>query len=297
MKDNLNKGLAIICCMLGVAFLVQCSNTKSLGNKTGYKTIFFDDFNGKDLNSAVWNVEITGRNVNHELQAYVDSARTIYIAHGKEAEGAQNGALVLQPRMAPGFKTTEGKSFDFISGRINTRNKFEFKYGTAEARIKLTAGSGLWPAWWLLGKGKWPDIGEVDIMEYVGEKNWASAAVHGPGYSGETPFVEKKLFASDNDVTQWHIYAVDWTPDSLVFKYDNFPMYTVNRKMVEKYGKWSFDNDKFLILNYAVGGAYPVKVNHVRQPYYGITTATVDSIKDNKAKMLIDWVRVKKRIE
>lgn len=297
MKNNFNKRLTLIFSLVVAVFLAQCSFTKNSHSDDGYKTIFFDDFDSKILNPSVWNVEITGRNVNHELQAYVDSEKTIYIAHGEEAEGAVNGALVLQPRLAPGFKTTDGKKFDFISGRINTRNKFEFKYGTAEARIKLTEGSGLWPAWWLLGKGNWPDIGEVDIMEYVGEKNWASAAVHGPGYSGETPFVEKKYFSKDNDVTKWHIYAVDWTPDSLVFKYDNSVMYVVNKKMVEKYGKWSFDNDKFLILNYAIGGAYPIKLNHVRQPYYGITLAAVDSIKDNKAKMLIDWVRVKKRIE
>lgn len=49
----------------------------------------------------------------------------------------------------------------------------------------LPAGAGLWPAFWLLGYDKWPESGEIDVMEYVGEPDWVSAAVHGPGYFGE----------------------------------------------------------------------------------------------------------------
>jgi beta-glucanase (GH16 family) len=202
--------------------------------------------------------------------------------------------LILQPHYSPGFITKEGKKFDFISGRIDSRNKVEFMYGTASARIKLTDGTGLWPAWWMLGKGRWPDSGEIDIMEYVGEKDWASAAVHGPGYSGETPFVNRLYFPGNNDVTSWHIYSVDWTPDSLVFKYDDTPMFRVTKAMAEHYGKWSFDNDKFLILNFALGGAFPVKVNGVKEPYNGIPASTVELIKNKKSRMLIDWVRVVK---
>ena len=256
------------------------------------KTIFFDDFNSRKLNRSKWNVQITGMHVNDELQAYVDTPSTAYIVQGAAAEGATNGALVLRPQLAPNFKTQDGQTFNFISGRINTQSKFEFKYGTAEARIKLTDGAGLWPAWWMLGNGNWPACGEIDIMEYIGEKDWASAAVHGPGYSGETPFVNRMYLAAGNDVTHWHTYAVEWTPDALNFKYDGKLMFRVNRKMAEHYGKWAFDNNHFLLLNYALGGAYPVKINGVKSPYYGLPESSVKLIKEGKAKMLVDWVRV-----
>ena len=261
--------------------------------KPAGKVIFFDDFKGNKLDRSKWKVEITGFHVNNELQAYVDSAATMFIAHGAAAGGAADGsALVLRPVVAKGFKTQDGQNFDFISGRINTADKFEFTYGTAEARIKVTDGAGLWPAWWMLGKGTWPACGEVDIMEYVGEKDWASAAVHGPGYSGETPFVNRQYFPASNDATQWHTYAVEWTPGSLNFKYDGKLMFRVNKLMTGHYGEWAFDNPKYLILNYALGGAYPVKVNGVKAPYYGMPESTVDLIKTGKAKMLVDWVRV-----
>lgn len=273
---------------------LSCSSSKknSLSNNTDEKVIFFDDFSGAQLDRTKWNVRVTGGTVNNEQQAYVDSSHTIYIVHGEEAAGANNGALVLQPRFSPGFITKEGKKFDFISGRIDSRAKVEFKYGSASARIKLTEGAGLWPAWWALGTGRWPESGEIDIMEYVGEKDWASAAVHGPGYSGETPFVDRLYFSPDNDVTQWHIYEVEWTVDSLLFKYDDITIFRVTRPMAEHYGKWVFDNPKFLILNFALGGAFPVKVNGVKEPYFGLPASTVELIKKNQSRMLVDWVKI-----
>ena len=247
------------------------------------KVIFFDDFNTGHLDRTKWNVEITGSHYNAELQAYVDSTKTLY---------EENGSLVIQPEYAPGFVTKDGQKFDFISARINTRDKFDFLYGKAEARIRLDTGAGLWPAWWMLGYGEWPACGETDIMEFVGEHDWASAAVHGPHYSGETPFVNRYYFPSGDDVRQWHTYAVDWTPDSLLFSYDGHTMFRLTRAMATHYGPWAFDQKEFLILNFALGGAYPAKINGVTQPYYGLSQQTLDAIKQHKAKMLVDWVKV-----
>jgi beta-glucanase (GH16 family) len=287
-----NYGFIVsFCCALAVS-TICLGQKKKAAAKTEETVIFFDDFEGKKLNRNKWNAEVTGMHVNNELQAYVDTGLTVFLVNGAAAEGAKKGALVIRPQWIPGFKTKDGQTFDFISGRINTQNKFEFAYGKAEARIKLTEGAGLWPAWWLLGNGLWPACGEIDIMEYVGEKDWASAAVHGPGYSGETPFVNRQYFSAGNNVTQWHIYAVEWTPDALYFKYDGKLMFRLNKNMTGHYGKWAFDNKKYLILNYALGGAYPVKINGVTMPYNGMPASTVDLIKKNKAKMLVDWVKV-----
>ncbi|HTE12102.1 MAG TPA: glycoside hydrolase family 16 protein, partial [Chitinophagaceae bacterium] len=296
IMNHYKRFLPLLFLFYCIALFAGCAaSKKNTAVRDNQQVVFFDDFSGSSIDRTKWNVRVTGGTVNNEQQAYVDSAATVYIAHGAAAEGAENGALILQPHFSPGFITKEGKSFDFISGRIDTRNKVDFTYGTASARIKLTAGSGLWPAWWMLGAGRWPDAGEIDIMEYTGEKDWASAAVHGPGYSGETPFVNRLYFAEDNDVTNWHIYSVDWTADSLVFKYDGIQMFRTTRPMVEHFGKWSFNNAKFLILNFALGGAYPAKINGVKEPYNGITLSTIESIKNNQSKMLVDWVRITKK--
>lgn len=284
MQNRMGLGFLIGILFISFPFQSQSQSVKGdAGQSKKGKLVFFDDFSGVQLDRSKWNVETTGMHVNNELQAYVDSGRTIYL---------ENNHLVIQPRYDSGYVTKDGQRFDFISGRINTKNKFDFKYGTAEARIKLVDGAGLWPAWWMLGNGEWPQTGEIDIMEYIGEKDWASAAVHGLGYSGETPFVNRLYFNKANDVTQWHVYAVDWTPDALVFKYDGIQMFRVTKTMTSNYGTWSFDNNKYLILNFALGGAYPVKINGVKNPYYGLPSSTLELIKKNKAKMYVDWVKV-----
>jgi|SRR6185437_488226 len=257
-------------------------------------TLFFDDFNENTLNRDYWNVEITGNTVNNEQQAYVDSAATIYFVNGKSAEGAKNGALVINPVYDPGYTSAQRNHYDFISGRINTRNKFEFNHGTASVRMKMASSPGLWPAFWLLGNGEWPDCGEIDIMETVGDSSWISNALHGPGYFGNTPLVSRNKFPEGADVTQWHIYSVDWTNEAIIFKLDGKVTYTVNRAMVEKYGKWAFDNPKFVIINFALGGGYPNGVNKITKPYFGLSERSLNLIKAGKAKVLVDWVLVTK---
>ena len=254
--------------------------------------LFFDDFAGRQLDRSKWNVIVTGRTVNNEQQAYVDSTDTITVGDAPEASGAENGALIIRPRHRPGFKTAEGRAFDFISGRLESRSKFEFTYGTAAARIKLTAGAGLWPAFWALGTGRWPDTGEMDIMENVGDPTWTNFALHGPGYSGNTPLASRQFFKPGGDTTAWHIYSMEWTADALVFNVDGNEQYRVTRSMVERYGRWAYDNPKFLIVNLALGGQYPQSVNKVAEPYVGLPPSTVDLIKADKAVMVVDWVRV-----
>jgi hypothetical protein len=66
----------------------------------------------------------------------------------------------------------------------------------------------------------------------------------------------------------------------------------VTRAMVERYGKWAFDNPKHLILNLALGGDYPASVNGATTPYRGLPDATVQAIKRDEVKILVDWVRI-----
>lgn len=268
------------------------SAQKSQSKKTD--TVFFDDFNAKTLDRTKWNVEVSGTTNNDEQQAYVDSALTLYFIKNSKSVGAKNGALVIKAVYHKGYTSKEKKSYDFLSARINTENKMQFTYGTLTARMKIAAGAGLWPAFWALGNGKWPDCGEIDVMETVGDKSWTSNALHGPGYFGNTPLVYRAFFPKSTDVTRWHEYSAEWTHDAIIFKVDGKITYTVTRAMAEKYGRWAFDNPKFLILNFALGGGYPNGVNKIKTPYYGISQETVDKIKAGKAKVLVDWVLVTK---
>lgn len=254
--------------------------------------LFYDDFGTGELDRSKWNVRITGPVYNDEQQAYIDSPETIYIASEEQVPGATHGALVLRPRYRPSFATPQGDRFDFISGRIDSRDKFDFRYGSAAARIKLPAGEGLWPAFWILGYAKWPASGEIDVMEYVGERDWVSSATHGPGYFGEAGLANNLYFPDANDATAWHVYRVDWRSDRMIFSVDDQIVYRVTRPMTDFFGPWVFDDDKFLILNCALGGRYPFKINGVQEPYYGLPEPTVELIKREEVSVAVDWVRV-----
>jgi len=284
-----------IICLTTIAALAIITSAKAQQAQTKTDTVFFEDFNEQTLDRTKWNVETTGNTVNDEQEAYVDSTATLYLVHGADAEGASNGALVIKAVYHPGYTSKENKKYDFLSGRINTQQKMEFTYGTASARMKMASGAGLWPAFWALGNGEWPGCGEIDMMETVGDSSWISNALHGPNYFGNTPLAYRAFFPKGMDVTQWHVYSVDWTADSIIFKLDGKVTYTVTRAMVEHYGRWAFDNAKFIILNFALGGGYPGGVNKVKAPYYGISQATVNKIKAGEAKVLVDWVLVTKK--
>lgn len=72
---------------------------------------------------------------------------------------------------------------NFTSGKIDSANKIQVKYGLVEFRMAVPqVGIGLWPAGWMLGTSlaSWPSKGELDIME-MGHK---AATMADAGYGG-----------------------------------------------------------------------------------------------------------------
>lgn len=285
-----------LCALLGAGACLAgpptAETTPAPRDGEGRTLVFADEFDAGELDRSKWGVIGPEFWVNNEQQAYVDAPDTIRLLPAGAVEGADGGVLALQPRFRKGYRTPTGRVADFVSGRIESRGKFEFTHGRAVARIRMPDAVGVWPAFWLLGNGTWPDTGEIDIMEYVGEADWTGVALHGPGYSGETPLVDKQFFAPGTDATQWHEYAVEWTPEQITFEVDGRLTYRATRPMVEHYGKWSFDTPKFLILNFALGGAYPHKTNGIDGPYQGLPASTVERIRQGEIVMHVDWVRV-----
>ena len=300
MSDFRGRVICTACSVASCALILtlvdlahaQIAASPQQSSESCTEVLFFDDFSQPTLDRSAWNIEVVDAPHNNEQQAYVDAPETLYIDHDIQEEGVTGGVLVLQPRYRPRHQTASGRTVDFLSSRINTRGKHEFTHAVMAARIKLPVGSGLWPAFWALGNGEWPDTGEIDVMEYVGEPDWVSSAMHGPGYSGETPLVNKFYFNQSVDAAGWHIYEAEWSPTQVTFRVDDQTVYRVTRTMVEHYGAWSFDSPKFLILNFALGGSFPHKVNGVESPYFGLPESTVQRIEANQARMLVDWVRV-----
>jgi len=190
---------------------------------------------------------------NSELQHYTNRIENSY---------SEDGFLKLVAKKET--FTDQGQTKEYTSARLNS--KFSFKYGRLEVRAKLPYGVGTWPAIWTLGKNinesgaywytqgfgttSWPACGEIDIMEHWGSnQNYVQSATHTPSSHGGTVNHGGKNLATAS--TEFHIYAMDWTAEKLVFSVDGLVHYTYNPPNKNN-ETWPFDSEQYLILNTAI---------------------------------------------
>jgi beta-glucanase (GH16 family) len=183
---------------------------------------------------------------NNEQQYYTDRSENIRV---------EDGMLHITARE----ESFEGSSY--TSAKILTRGIFERTYGRYEARIQLPFGQGIWPAFWLLGDDSngtviWPQIGEIDIMEYRGqEPTVIHGSVHGPGYSAGNAVTSRYTLTNGRFDTEFHVFAIEWGPDFIRYYVDDTLYNEITPDDVN--GEWVFnDNTFYIILNVAVGGTF-----------------------------------------
>jgi beta-glucanase (GH16 family) len=140
----------------------------------------FDGDAGSTPDPGTWRMETgNGGWGDEELQYYTDSGENAFL------DGGGNLAIVVrQPE--PAVREDRYGGCGFTSARVISKGRMALRYGLVEARIRIPEGRGIWPAFWMLGqdideKG-WPQCGEVDIMEILGQDPAVlHATVHGPG--------------------------------------------------------------------------------------------------------------------
>jgi beta-glucanase (GH16 family) len=222
-----------------------------------WQLVWSDEFDGpagSPPDASRWSFETGGHGWgNNEEQFYTDRPANAAL------DGA--GALVITAR-----REVMGAR-NFTSGRIVTRGKFQARYGRFEARLKLPAGKGLWPAFWMLGQDVnevgWPGCGEIDVVEARGAQPWrVSGAAHGPGYSGGNALTAGFELpggkGSDGRrlTDDFHLYAVEWEPEEIRFFVDQHLYHSVRATRLPPQGRWVYDHPFFLLLNLAVGGSF-----------------------------------------
>jgi len=241
--------------LITTAVIYSCDNdeTQTVANFT--ELVMSDEFDSDGApNASIWSYNIgTGENGwgNGELQYYTDRTENVAV---------QNGVLVITA------KKEQFNGSSYTSARLLTKGKFEQTYGRFEARMWLPYGQGIWPAFWLLGDDSngtqvWPQIGEIDIMEYVGdEPTRMFGTVHGPGYSGGESISKSFSLVNDRFDTGFHIFGIEWGPDYINYYVDDVLYNQITPEDVP--GEWVFNRGPFyIILNLAVGGALPGSPN------------------------------------
>lgn len=242
----------------------------------GYHLVWEESFDKDTLNMDDWNIETHEPGwVNNELQEYTESSENIYV---------KDGNLVIKPVE----KTDADGKVSYTSGRINTQNKHNFKYGLFEARLKVPKGQGFLPAFWMMPTnenlyGQWPRCGEIDIMEVLGNQTDTS---YGTLHYGN-PHSEsqgKYTLEAGSFAEEYHTFSAAWEPGKLSWYVDGNLIHTENDwySATEGQGELTypapFDQPFYLILNLAVGGNWPGNPDEST------------NIKD--AAFLVDYVKV-----
>ncbi len=239
--------------------------------------VWSDEFNGPTLDPNVWFFATgDGREAglptgwgNNELQYYLPDNAQI-----------SGGMLVITAREEDiGF-------FDYTSARINTQDRFAFRYGRIEARMRLPAGQGIWPAFWMLSQdspyGVWAATGEIDVMEAVNLGGAGGNRVFGTlHYGGEVPnntFTGVDYTVPTDVTTEFHTYALEWDANEMRWYVDDV-LYAMQNSWFSTAADYPapFDQPFHILFNVAVGGNLPGAPN-------ASTTFPVT--------MEVDWVRV-----
>ena len=238
--------------------------------------VWSDEFDGTQLDPDVWFFE-TGDGSEYGIPGWGNNELQYYLPDSAQLVG---GVLQIEARAE-----SIGR-FDYTSARINTRDRFAFRYGRIEASMRLPGGQGLWPAFWLLPQdspyGGWAASGEIDIMEAVNLGGSGGNSVYGTiHYGGEFPSNSSsgEAYVVSSDATaDFHTYAVEWDATEIRWYVDDV-LYAMRNSWSSTGGPFPapFDEQFYILFNVAVGGNWP-----------GVPDAsTVFPV-----TMEVDWVRV-----
>ena len=243
-----------------------------------YELVWSDEFNTDGLpDPAKWNYD-TYRNKdgwwNEEEQYYSDSRR--------QNARIKDGHLIIEARKdgdaLKDFPDYGGQ--DYSSARLFTKGKASWQYGYYEIRAKVPCGKGLWPAIWTLPEeaGKWPDSGEIDIMEYVGyQPKTFHATIHTEDYNHAIKTEVGEKIKRKKACKAFYTQSLLWTPEAITVSLDGHPYFHYeNDKKGE--GSWPFDRPHHLIMNLAIGGNWAGRKGISKKAF--------------PAQMKVDYVRV-----
>jgi glucosylceramidase len=229
---------------------------------TGWKLVWSDEFNGAagtPPDPTKWNYDLGGGGWgNGEAETYTNSPNNVF------QDG--NGNLVIRAIRDASGNYTSARLQTGLPGSSQGTADLSWQYGLIEARIKLPFGHGVWPAFWMLGENigtvGWPACGETDIMENFGTYGTVNDAAinngtaHGPVATGSTSDYsaggQYTLPLGELVSDDYHVYAIQWSENSVAFSVDGALYYTATPSAVP--GIWEFNAPFFILLNLAIGG-------------------------------------------
>ena len=238
----------------------------------GLGLVWSDDFDGTTIDPTKWEVFTGSYGTPFRVQTYTNAPENVRV---------ENGALILEATLEDG---------QWYSGMVNTNDvrgpeaarrvtgNLGWTFGRFEIRARVPHATGMWPALWMRpidysygvndkGRG-WPLNGEIDILEYIGPDrnperpgapiNKLVANAHwqqdGKRKQRKGTFDLGGPEAAAAFVSEWHTYAVEWTPHRLEYFVDGQSYHVIENWASDTGGIGPFDRNFDIIMNLQVGG-------------------------------------------
>lgn len=230
-----------------LVFLLLSDATDNMAQSStdkDYQLVFSDEFdlpNGSTPNPRYWS-----------CSSRLSCTWARWISHSPRVAYIKNGKLVCRAIRNTFMPSDTAK---MLTGAVETQNKFSFKYGKIEVRMKTNLHTGNFPAAWLMPEPpapNHPDGGEIDIFESFGKNDLAHHTVHTHWTLKLNQTKPSNSFNKKINVKRWHVYGLEWTPNQLIFSIDGKTTGVYMKSSDEnalKNGQWPFDRPFYIILN------------------------------------------------
>jgi len=188
------------------------SQTQYTPEGLGYRLAWSDEFEGDSLDDTKWAIR----------------------GEGKRGLGRVSSEAIA---VGGGFLTLKAfeKNGELLVGMVGTDGHYTTKYGYFECRAQLQRGGGIWAAFWiqspLIAQGEDPAKfgAEIDVVEFF-RKLGTDIVSHNVHWAyGPNQQTTRGMQSYLEGVSEgFHLFAVEWTPESYTFYVDGFKFYEVN---------------------------------------------------------------------
>lgn len=223
-------------------------------NDPHWELLWKDNFDSLNyLNTNYWNVK---NNFDHygEIGVYTNRTQNVFVNNGKLSIrlSHENYSCPVPSLNFWGCKRQNdtGSPYNFTSGWVETQIPYEIHFGFIEAQIKLPYINGIWPAFWTVHGVTPINYQEIDIFEMIPGAEERCGRDQNEYILHTNNIMGSNIHANDilnicndpnaspvvsqiQDYTQWHTYAIEWSPSRIIWYIDNQPVCYYNNDFIQ----------------------------------------------------------------
>jgi beta-glucanase (GH16 family) len=150
-----------------------------------------------------------------------------------------DGVLRIRAQQRSITGTVDGATqvYEYTSGQISSREKFQFQYGYMEIRARVPQGRGMFPSFFTLPQEIRYFPPEIDVIEMLGNdttRAYLTNHFDGQGPLSTTRTVQGVYEYQPGFHDGYHTYAADWQPGLVVWYVDGVERFRTSDRVTKE---------------------------------------------------------------